>query len=74
MKPSDTEFDTKLNSKINDINLKPKQSNTHIKSTNRDINDIILASLQIRNNTPSTDDDNHNKTTYKKTNTTTPFH
>ena len=56
MKPSYTKLDTKLNSTKNDINLKSKQSKTHIKSTSSDIIDIRLASLQINDNPPLSDD------------------
>ena len=61
MKPSDKEYDTKLNTKKIDINLDliylPEKDTT----TKSDINDIRLASLQIRDYIQTSDDNTTNQ-------------
>ena len=58
MKPSNTELDTTRQSQTNDIKINSTQSNTHIQSTNSDINDIRFGSLQINDNPSSLEDEN----------------
>ena len=62
MKPSDTESDAKLNIQTNDINLDLQWSTAYLNTTNSDINGIRFASLQIRDNIPSSDDDTKTST------------
>ena len=57
MKPSDTESDTKLNIQKTDTNLDLQYSTTYLNTKNSDINDIGFASIQIRDNPPSSNDD-----------------
>ena len=57
MKPSDTESDTKLNIQKTDTNLDLQYSTTYLNTKNSDINDIRFASIQIRDNPPSSNDD-----------------
>ena len=58
MKPSDTELDTIFQQKMLDINLNSTQTYIHQTSTNTDIKDIRLASLQIQANPSSSEDGN----------------
>ena len=57
MKPSDTESDTKLIIQTANIKLDLQYSTAYLNTTNSDIKDIRFASLQIRDNIPSFDDD-----------------
>ena len=57
MKPSDSEYDTKLNTKKTDINLDPLYLPEKDTTTNSDINDIRLGSLEIRDYIQSSNDD-----------------
>ena len=51
MKPYDNEYDTKLTTNKIDINLDPINLTEIDTTTNSDINDIRLTSLQIRDYT-----------------------
>ena len=57
MKPSNTESDTKLIIQTSNIKLDLQYSTAYLNTTNSDIKDIRFASLQIRDNIPSFDDD-----------------
>ena len=56
MKPSDTEYDTKLNTKKTDINLDLIYLPEKYITINSNINDIRLASIQIREHIYTSDD------------------
>ena len=57
MKPSDNEYDTKLSTNKTDINLDTIYLAEKGTTTNSGIDDIILASLQIRDYIQASDDD-----------------
>ena len=57
MKPSDNEYDTKLNTNKTNITLDPIYLIKKDTATKSDISDIRLASLQIREYLQSSDDD-----------------
>ena len=57
MKPSDTESGTQLIIQTANIKLDLQYSTAYLNTTNSDIKDIRFASLQIRDNIPSSDDD-----------------
>ena len=57
MKPSDNEYDTKLNTNKTNITLDPIYLIKKDTTTKSDISDIRLASLQIREYLQSSDDD-----------------
>ena len=57
MKPSDTESGTQLIIQTTNIKLDLQYSTAYLNTTNSDIKDIRFASLQIRDNIPSFDDD-----------------
>ena len=57
MKPSDTESGTQLIIQTANIKLDLQYSTAYLNTTNSDIKDIRFASLQIRDNIPSFDDD-----------------
>ena len=57
MKPSDNEYDTKLSTNKTDINLDSIDLAEKGTTTNSGIDDIILASLQIRDYIQASDDD-----------------
>ena len=57
MKSSDKEYNTKFNTKKIDINLDPIYLPEEDTTTNSDMNDIRVASLQIRDYIQTSDDD-----------------
>ena len=57
MKPSDTESGTQLIIQTANIKLDLQYSTAYLNTTNSGIKDIRFASLQIRDNIPSSDDD-----------------